>query len=133
MHPDDLQGTLAFLRGAERLKTVTRSGWTSAGEPESVAEHTWRLCLLALVLGPRFEGGYCQTFGCDQAATSGVDVCPGTNSTCAQRGGPDEPISSCYEKCTATGAACSRASVGYRCESIDTVAPPSVCLVNSGT
>jgi putative hydrolases of HD superfamily len=54
MHPDDLHGTLAFLRGAERLKTVTRSGWTSAGQPESVAEHTWRLCLLALVLGPRF-------------------------------------------------------------------------------
>ena len=52
--PDDLHGILAFLREAERLKTVTRSGWTSAGEPESVAEHTWRLCLLALVLGPRF-------------------------------------------------------------------------------
>ena len=56
MHPDDLHGILAFLRGAERLKTVTRSGWTSAGQPESVAEHTWRLCLLALVLGPRFPG-----------------------------------------------------------------------------
>lgn len=56
MSTDDLHGILAFLRGAERLKTVTRSGWTSAGEPESVAEHTWRLCLLALVLGPRFPG-----------------------------------------------------------------------------
>ena len=33
------------------------------------------------------------------AATSGVNACPG-NSTCAQRGGPDEPISACYEKCT---------------------------------
>jgi putative hydrolase of HD superfamily len=54
--PVDLQGILAFLREAERLKTVTRSGWTSAGQPESVAEHTWRLCLLALVLGPRFPG-----------------------------------------------------------------------------
>jgi putative hydrolases of HD superfamily len=56
MHPDDLHGILAFLRGAERLKTVARSGWTSAGQPESVAEHTWRLCLLALVLGPRVPG-----------------------------------------------------------------------------
>jgi len=56
MTHEDLGGILAFLRDAERLKTVTRSGWTSAGQPESVAEHTWRLCLLALVLGPRFPG-----------------------------------------------------------------------------
>ncbi len=46
----DLDGVLAFLREAERLKTVRRSGWTSAGERESVAEHTWRLCLMAMVL-----------------------------------------------------------------------------------
>lgn len=45
-----LEGVLAFLREAERLKTVRRSGWTSAGDAESVAEHTWRLCLMALVL-----------------------------------------------------------------------------------
>jgi putative hydrolase of HD superfamily len=50
MSADDLDGILAFLRSAERLKTVTRSGWTSAGEPESVAEHTWRLCLMAMLL-----------------------------------------------------------------------------------
>jgi putative hydrolase of HD superfamily len=45
-----LEGIIEFLRAAERLKTVRRSGWTSAGERESVAEHTWRLCLMALVL-----------------------------------------------------------------------------------
>jgi len=50
MSSDDLDGILAFLRAAERLKTVTRSGWTSAGEPESVAEHTWRLCLMAMLV-----------------------------------------------------------------------------------
>ena len=50
MPGDDLDGILAFLRSAERLKTVTRSGWTSAGEAESVAEHTWRLCLMAMLL-----------------------------------------------------------------------------------
>jgi len=83
--------------------------------------------------GPRFEGGYCQTFGCDKAATSGANACPGTNSLCGQRGGPDEPISACYEKCTLGGAACSRASTGYRCESLNVSDPPSVCLVNSGT
>jgi len=48
--PDQLDGVLAFLRDAERLKTVTRSGWTSEGQRESVAEHTWRLCLMAMLL-----------------------------------------------------------------------------------
>jgi len=50
----DLVGILEFLRAAEGLKTTRRSGWTSAGEPESVAEHTWRLCLMALVFAPAF-------------------------------------------------------------------------------
>jgi putative hydrolase of HD superfamily len=50
MTADELDGVLAFLREAERLKTVTRSGWTSEGERESVAEHTWRLCLMAMLL-----------------------------------------------------------------------------------
>ena len=54
MNAPDLAGILDFLRAAEALKTATRSGWTSAGEPESVAEHTWRLCLVALVLHPSF-------------------------------------------------------------------------------
>lgn len=47
---DELDGVLTFLRSAERLKTATRSGWTSAGDQESVAEHTWRLCLMAMLL-----------------------------------------------------------------------------------
>ena len=55
MRADELDGVLAFLRAAERLKTVTRSGWTSTGEAESVAEHTWRLCLMAMVLYGRSE------------------------------------------------------------------------------
>ena len=50
MEATRLAGTLEFLRAAERLKTTHRSGYTSAGEPESVAEHTWRVCLMALVL-----------------------------------------------------------------------------------
>jgi putative hydrolase of HD superfamily len=56
MSGDDLDGILAFLRSAERLKTVARSGWTSAGEPESVAEHTWRLGLMAMLLYGRDPG-----------------------------------------------------------------------------
>jgi putative hydrolase of HD superfamily len=50
MHANEIEPVLTFLRAAERLKTVTRSGWTSEGEQESVAEHTWRLCLMAMLL-----------------------------------------------------------------------------------
>ncbi len=56
MDDAELAGVLEFLRAAERLKTVTRSGYTSAGRPESVAEHTWRLALMALLLAPEFPG-----------------------------------------------------------------------------
>ncbi len=54
MRPTELAGVLDFLRAAERLKSVTRSAWTSEGRRESVAEHSWRLCLMALVLRPSF-------------------------------------------------------------------------------
>ena len=54
MDERDLDGVLTFLRAAERLKGTRRSAWTSGGEPESVAAHTWRLCLLALVLRDEF-------------------------------------------------------------------------------
>ena len=49
MQPSEIEGVLAFLRSAEQLKNTLRSSWTSAGQPESVAQHTWRLCLMALV------------------------------------------------------------------------------------
>lgn len=56
MNATELTGLLDFLRGAERLKDTLRSGYTSEGRPESVAEHTWRLCLMALVFEPHFPG-----------------------------------------------------------------------------
>ena len=49
-----LSQILTFLQAAESLKSTLRSGYTSSGRPESVAEHTWRLCLLVLVLAPEF-------------------------------------------------------------------------------
>ena len=51
---DELLGILDFLREAERLKNVFRTSWTSGGQQESTASHTWRLCLMALVLGEQF-------------------------------------------------------------------------------
>lgn len=50
----ELAGLLDFLRSAERLKNTLRSGFTSQGRSESVAEHTWRLCLMALVFEEHF-------------------------------------------------------------------------------
>jgi putative hydrolase of HD superfamily len=50
MDVDEIEGVLTFLRAAERLKIVVRSGWTSEGDQESVAEHTWRLSLMAMLL-----------------------------------------------------------------------------------
>jgi len=51
-----LGGVLEFLRAAERLKVTTRSAYTSEGRAESVAEHSWRVCLMALVLRDEFPG-----------------------------------------------------------------------------
>jgi putative hydrolase of HD superfamily len=51
-----LGGVLEFLRAAERLKVTTRSAYTSEGRAESVAEHSWRVCLMALVLRNEFPG-----------------------------------------------------------------------------
>lgn len=52
MNHNEISGALAFLRAAERLKTVLRSGRTSSGRPESTAEHTWGLSLMALTFAP---------------------------------------------------------------------------------
>ena len=51
MKPADL---LSILHTAERLKDVTRHAYTSAGRHESVAEHSWRLCLMAFFLRDEF-------------------------------------------------------------------------------
>ena len=53
-HSARLPAILDFLRQADRLKNVTRSGFTSEGRPDSVAEHTWRLCLMALLFEESF-------------------------------------------------------------------------------
>jgi putative hydrolase of HD superfamily len=54
LQTEALHAILTFLRRAEALKHTYRSAWTSTGEPESVAAHTWRLALMALVFAPAF-------------------------------------------------------------------------------
>ncbi|MFM0041729.1 HD domain-containing protein [Paraburkholderia sediminicola] len=48
MSNKNLEGKLEFLREAEKLKDVLRSAHTSSGRNESTAEHSWRLCLMAI-------------------------------------------------------------------------------------
>lgn len=53
MKPERL---LEILTVAERLKCNTRHSWTSTGRRESVAEHSWRLALTALLVADEFPG-----------------------------------------------------------------------------
>ena len=54
MESREIKRRLAFLRQAEQLKNTLRSGRTSTGRLESAAEHTWRLCLMALTFADQF-------------------------------------------------------------------------------
>ncbi|MGN0481875.1 MAG: HD domain-containing protein [Lachnospiraceae bacterium] len=45
---------LDILHCAEKLKNQTRHCYTSAGRHESVAEHSWRLCMMAYFIRDRF-------------------------------------------------------------------------------
>lgn len=51
MKPKEL---LDILSVAEKLKCVTRHCDTSTGRRESVAEHSWRIALMAMLLEPEF-------------------------------------------------------------------------------
>ncbi|WP_417524784.1 HD domain-containing protein [Marinovum sp.] len=54
--PDRLDRMLSFLQRAEALKDTMRSGHTGRGHPESVAAHSWSLCLLVLLLEDEIAG-----------------------------------------------------------------------------
>ncbi|MFW5488932.1 MAG: HD domain-containing protein [Desulfovibrio sp.] len=46
----DVFPLLDFLRRAEALKTTLRTARLSSGRQESTAEHSWRLCLFAMLV-----------------------------------------------------------------------------------
>ena len=56
MDIDTIKRRLEFLREAEKLKDVLRSAHTSSGRTESTAEHSWRLCLMAMVFADQLTG-----------------------------------------------------------------------------
>jgi len=51
MKPTEL---LQILSVAEKLKCNTRHCYTSSGRHESVAEHSWRISLMAMLIAPEF-------------------------------------------------------------------------------
>lgn len=50
MNNKSLLGILNFLHESEGLKRELRHSWLSDGRRESVAEHTWRMALMAIAL-----------------------------------------------------------------------------------
>jgi putative hydrolase of HD superfamily len=54
--PGRLEGLIDFLQSASALKDTLRSGRTAGGRRESTADHSWRLCLLAMLLADDLEG-----------------------------------------------------------------------------
>ena len=52
----DIAGLRAFLGAAAALKDQPRNSWTVEGRHESVAEHSWRVALIALALAAEQDG-----------------------------------------------------------------------------
>ncbi|SMC42318.1 HD domain-containing protein [Papillibacter cinnamivorans] len=50
------EALLSFLMKIEKLKCNTRHSWTSTGRRESVAEHSWRLAVLSMLVGDQLPG-----------------------------------------------------------------------------
>src|SRR3989344_3043036 len=57
MNRGDGEQIIQFHHEAERLKSVLRHSWLSSGRRESVAEHTWRMALMAILLNKYLDKG----------------------------------------------------------------------------
>ncbi len=49
---DNIVGILEVIKLGEKLKSEMRHSWLSNGRRESVAEHTWRVSLMAMLIEP---------------------------------------------------------------------------------
>ncbi len=56
MEATRLRGIIDFIQAVEKLKDTLRSAVTSKGRAKSVAEHSWRLCLLVMMFGRELAG-----------------------------------------------------------------------------
>ncbi|MBI3620460.1 HD domain-containing protein [Candidatus Roizmanbacteria bacterium] len=52
---DRINDLLTFINRGEKLKQIMRHSWLSNGRRESVAEHTWRMALMAIVLASELD------------------------------------------------------------------------------
>lgn len=52
----EIRSLIDFLRVAGRLKDAPRHCWTPGGRRESVAEHSWRVSLMAMLMKDEFPG-----------------------------------------------------------------------------
>jgi putative hydrolase of HD superfamily len=52
MNMNNGERIIKFLHQAEKLKTIMRHSWLSTGRRESVAEHSWRMALMAMLIEP---------------------------------------------------------------------------------
>ena len=50
----DCKKYIEFLNAVEKLKCNTRHSWTSSGRQESVAEHSWRLAVMAMLCADEY-------------------------------------------------------------------------------
>ncbi len=50
----DCKKYIEFLNVIEKLKCNTRHSWTSSGRHESVAEHSWRLAIMAILCADEY-------------------------------------------------------------------------------
>lgn len=50
----DCRKYIEFLNVIEKLKCNTRHSWTSSGRHESVAEHSWRLAVMAILCADEY-------------------------------------------------------------------------------
>lgn len=52
---DQLVNVLNVVNLGEKLKSELRHSWLSNGRQESVAEHTWRVSLMAMLIEPYLD------------------------------------------------------------------------------
>lgn len=78
--PSEAASSVDFARLLGRLKTTPRTGWVRRGVPkwESVADHSWRVAALSLLLPQDFNLQKCIAMGVlhDVAETLTGDICP---------------------------------------------------------